>query len=156
MTKAQVGLNDRISVEHFSKAEPLTRLSIPFFSGHVSAGFGNVAESHIEKCCDLNELCINNKDATYFVYVESDSMIDAHITPGSFLIVDRSKKPRLGAIVVAWVNGAFTVKRIKRIGKIIALVSENPAYEPIYIHKYDDFRFFGLVTFFFQKPTVIL
>ncbi|MFD2937732.1 LexA family protein [Spirosoma flavum] len=153
--KAEIHPNDKIRLECFVRAESSSTLSIPFFSAHVAAGFGNPADSHIEKWCDLNELCIDNKDATYFVYVESDSMIDAHITPGTWLIVDRSKKPRKGAVIVAWVNGAFTVKRVNKIGDLVVLMPANDDYTPIYVHEHDDFKLFGLVTFFFQKPTII-
>lgn len=153
--KAEVPKKDRIRLECFVRAEQSTYVEIPFFLDHVAAGFGNPADSHIEKWCDLNELCIDNKETTYFVYVESDSMIDAHITPGTWLIVDRSKKPRRGAIIVIWVNGAFTVKRVNKIGEQLVLMPANPNYTPIYLHEHDNYKLFGLVTFFFQKPTVI-
>lgn len=126
---------------------------IPFFLDRVAAGFPNPAESYIEKVCDLNDLVIRDKDVTYFVYVESDSMIGEHIVPGGWLIVDRGLIPENGDMIVAWVKGGFTVKRVQIVDdKLLILHPANPDHLPIYVHEGDDYRLFGKVTFFFFEP----
>lgn len=149
---AEVAENDRIGVMDVVKATVSTRYHIPFFQYYVQAGFPSPAENYLEKICDLNDLCVSNAEATYFVRVRTESMIGDHIVPGSVLVVDSSLKPIDGKIVIAWVNGEHAVKRIHFAGNMIVLLSSNPAFEPIYVHEGDDFRVFGVVTFVIHKP----
>ena len=129
-----------------------TRYRIPFFTSYIQAGFPSPAENYVERVCDLNDLCITNAEATYFVRVTGDSMTGDRIEPGDVLIVDCSREPVDGKIVVVWFNGEHTVKRIHYAGDIVVLIPSNPKYEPIYVHTGDDFRVFGVVTFVIQKP----
>ncbi|NDU95775.1 LexA family protein [Spirosoma terrae] len=130
-----------------------TRIAIPLFMGHVAAGFPNPADSYIEQVIDLNELVIRDKDLTYFVYVESDSMIEEHIVPGGWLIVDKGLIPENGDMIVAWVNGGFTVKRVQIVSEsLLILHPANPNYAPIIVHEGEDYWLFGKVTFFFFEP----
>ncbi|RCR67053.1 MULTISPECIES: LexA family protein [Larkinella] len=128
------------------------RLKIPLFSSYVSAGFPNSSEHYITKVCDLNDLCIANEDATYFVRVRGDSMSGDRIDDGDFLIVDSSQEPSEDKIVVVILNGEHAVKRIHYVGEMVVLESSNPKYLPIYIHPGDDFRVFGVVTRILVKP----
>jgi len=125
---------------------------IPIFSSLIQAGFPSPAESHIERVVSLDDLCITNPEATYFVRVTGDSMINDRIAPGDVLIVDCSRPAADGKIVVVWVNGEHTVKRIKYAGEMVVLMPANPNYTPIYIHEGDDFRVFGVVTYVINKP----
>lgn len=136
----------------FIKATVETRLLIPFFQSYVQAGFPSPAENYIERVCDLNDLCITNAEATYFVRVASDSMIGDRIDRGDVLVVDCSRESVNGKIAVVWLNGDHVVKRIHQTGDMIVLMSSNPKYEPIYVHPGDDFKVFGVVTFVIQKP----
>jgi DNA polymerase V len=138
--------------DSFIRADIQTRYRIPFFSSCVQAGFPSPATDYIERVCDLNDLCITNAEATYFVRVTGDSMTGDRIEPGDVLVVDSSREAADGKIIVAWVNGDYTVKRIQRAGDLIVLLSANPRYEPIYVHPGDDFRVFGVVTFVIQRP----
>lgn len=134
------------------KAVVFRRLTIPFFTSSVRAGFTSPAENYIERVCDLNDLCITNEEATYFVRVEGDSMVGDRIEAGDILIVDCSLEAMEGKIVVVWHNGAHTVKRIHYADKMIVLMPSNPKYMPIYVHEGDDFRVFGVVTRAIIKP----
>ena len=145
---------DRVFIR---RAAVRQRLRIPFFSSLVRAGFPSPAENYIERVCDLNDLCITNAEATYFVRVTGDSMTGDRIEPGDILIVDSSRQAIDGKICVVWVNGEYTVKRVHYPGgaatsPLIVLMPPNPAYTPIYVHEGDDFRLFGVVTFVIQKP----
>jgi DNA polymerase V len=127
-------------------------LKIPFYSSLVRAGFPSPAENYVERVCDLNDLCVTNAEATYFVRVTGDSMSGDRIEPGDILIVDSSREIVDGKIAVVWINGEHTVKRVHYAGDMIVLMPSNPKYTPIYVHEGDDFRVFGMVTFVIQKP----
>ena len=122
-----------------------TTLNMPYFENGVSAGFPSPAEDHIHSKIDLNNLLIENPSATYYVRVNGDSMLGAGILSGDLLIVDRSIEVTNNCIVVAHLDGEFTVKRIKKIKKKIFLQAENNNYKPIEITKEMDFELFGVV-----------
>ena len=133
------------------RAVVTSRLRIPFFASPVKDGFPSPAESFVERVCDLNDLCISNAEATYFVRVTGDSMIEDRIDEGDVLIVDCSREPNEGKICVVWFNGEHTVKRIHYAPPLTVLMPSNPKYDPIYVQPDDDFRVFGVVTFVIQK-----
>ena len=126
-------------------SDTTTTLNMPYFENGVSAGFPSPAEDHIHSKIDLNNLLIENPSATYYVRVNGDSMLGAGILSGDLLIVDRSIEVTNNCIVVAHLDGEFTVKRIKKIKKKIFLQAENNNYKPIEITKEMDFELFGVV-----------
>lgn len=113
-------------------ADTQTSLAIPLYSHTVSAGFPSPAQDYIDKTLDLNELCIKHPSATFFVRVEGDSMIDAGIHHGDFLVVDRSIEAKHGDVVIAAILGELTVKELQ-LNPCTALVPRNCAYKPIQI-----------------------
>ncbi|MBP9855522.1 MAG: translesion error-prone DNA polymerase V autoproteolytic subunit [Candidatus Omnitrophica bacterium] len=117
----------------------------PLYLSQVPAGFPSPADDYIEKSLDLNEYLINHPESTFFVRVKGDSMINAGIQNGSVLIVDRSLEAINNKIVVAILNGEFTVKRIKKYNGSISLVPENPNYSPIEVTNNMDFEVWGVV-----------
>ena len=82
-------------------------------SGLVVAGFPSPAEQYLEPPLDLNELLVRRPAATYFVRVEGDSMVGAGISDGDLLVVDRSLRPANGDVIIASVDGDFTVKTLR-------------------------------------------
>ena len=144
---------EKITVDtlHFIRATVNSRLRIPFFASVVRAGFPSPAENYVERVCDLNDLCISNAEATYFVRVTGDSMTGDRIEEGDVLIVDCSREATEGKICVVWFNGEHTVKRVHYADPLVVLLASNPAYPPIYVQLDDDFRIFGVVTFVIQK-----
>ncbi len=128
------------------KFAPEWNIKLPLLHERVPAGFPSLAQDYLENKLDLNEYLIKHPAATYFIRVEGSSMIDAGIKSGDMLIVDRAIEPRDGSIVVAAINGEFTVKRVKnRVGSLY-LVSENPSFAPIRITEDMDFEIWGVVT----------
>ena len=115
-------------------------------SGSVVAGFPSPAEQYLEPPLDLNELLVKRPAATYFVRVEGDSMIDAGIHDGDLLVVDRSLRPASGDVIIACVDGDFTVKTYRRDKDGVRLEPANPAYPIIYIKKGQELDYFGKVT----------
>ena len=104
------------------------------------------ADDHTDQWLDLNDYLIHNPTQTFFVRVQGESMIEAGIFDGDMLIVDRSLKPRDGSVVLARLNGEFTVKRLKITGQQLILMPENKAYPPIEITPAIDFEVWGVVT----------
>ncbi len=135
----------------FYSPDTSTEKELPLFTARVSAGFPSPAEDHMERKLDLNELLIEHEAATFFVKVEGESMIDAHISPGDILIVDRAVPPKEGSIIIATLNGEFTVKRITYKDDSLTLLPENDAYEPITITEDIDFSTWGVVTYIIHK-----
>ncbi len=124
---------------------------IPEMSAGVQAGFPSPAEDYVEKHLDLNELVIRHPAATFYVRVEGDSMRDAGIYSGDLLVVDRSLEPSHGKIVVAVVNGEFTVKRIRIDGSGLSLVPENGNYPALPVSAETDFQVWGVVTYVIHR-----
>jgi DNA polymerase V len=126
--------------------EHKARVVRPLFSSGVSAGFPSPAEDYIEQRLDLNELLIQNPSATFFVRVNGDSMTGAGINHNDILIVDRSQDPINGKIVIAIIDGEFTVKRLLKDGDSCRLVAENPDYPAIEITEDSFCEIWGVVT----------
>ncbi|CCB89194.1 LexA family protein [Simkania negevensis] len=126
-------------------------LPLPLFSSSVKAGFPSPAEDHIEEKLDLNRLMIEHPAATFFLRVEGESMENANIYPGDILVVDRALTPHNGLIIVAVLNGEFTVKRLKKKGNRLYLLPENPAFPEVEITTETEFQIWGVVTFIIHK-----
>jgi DNA polymerase V len=94
----------------FKPAELREVIALPLFSDRVPCGFPSPAQDYVEQRIDLNALLIQHPSATYFVKAAGDSMIDAGIGDGDLLVVDSAKKASHGDIVIAAVEGEFTVK----------------------------------------------
>jgi DNA polymerase V len=115
-------------------------------ASRVQAGFPSPADDHLEGFLDLNQHLIQNKDATFFVRVQGNSMIDAGIKPNDILIVDKSLAPNNNSIVIAVLDGEFTVKRLLKTGSKIVLKAENPDFEDIEIIEGNELIIWGTVT----------
>jgi DNA polymerase V len=127
--------------------EARTSLRIPLVSANVQAGFPSPADDHTEQSLDLNQELISNPAATFFVRVNGDSMRDAGISNGDILIVDRSVEPKDRQIVVAMLDGDFTVKRLRRREGGIFLEAANSKFKPIEVVGEQELVIWGAVTF---------
>ena len=99
--------------------------------GTVQAGFPSPAEEELIDTLSLDEFLIKNPQASYLVKVTGDSMIDAGIMPDDLVIVDRGRQPRHGDIVIAEVDGAWTMKYYEKRGTKVLLRAANKKYSPI-------------------------
>ncbi|MCW7753644.1 translesion error-prone DNA polymerase V autoproteolytic subunit [Desulfobotulus sp. H1] len=122
------------------------KVHIPLYTESVSAGFPSPAQDYVERSLDLNELCIRNAVATFFVRVSGDSMEDGGIRSGDILIVDRSIEPKHKDIVIAIVDGEFTVKCFHSEPDV-SLVPLNSSYPVLYFSEESELELFGVVTF---------
>src|SRR5882672_6869461 len=100
----------------------------PLYGCKINAGFPSPADDYIESQLDLNERFVKHKAATFFIRVKGDSMKGANIHDGNLLIVDKAAEPKHGDIVVAVIDGEFTVKRLYKRGSVVKLQAANEGY----------------------------
>lgn len=117
----------------------------------VPAGFPSPAQDHAVSRIDLNQVLIRHPLATYFMTVSGPSMRDAGIDDGDRLVVDRALTPQHGNVVVAVIDGEFTVKRLHRRNGIVKLVAANPTFPEIRMREETDLQVWGVVTFCIKK-----
>lgn len=126
---------------------------LPFVPEGIKAGFPSPAADFEGARISLDAILIKNKEATFYAKANGDSMTGAGIDDGDILVIDRSLEPSDGKIAICFIDGEFTVKRIKFINKILFLQPENEAYQPIEVKEDDDFTVWGIVTFVIKKLT---
>ncbi len=119
-------------------------LQLPLAGDTVAAGFPSPADDYIDVGIDLNEVLIRHPSSTFFLRVSGDSMTGAGIHHGDLLLVDRSLEPRPQRIVVAVLDGAFTLKRLTRHRGQLRLEAANPAYPPLELHQCGDVQIWGV------------
>ena len=124
---------------------------VPFFSGFLHAGFPSPADDYKENNLDLNDLVIKNPNATFYVSVKGDSMRGAGIHQGDIVVVDRALTARSGNVIVALLNGEFTLKRLYVKNNVLYLVPANPFYKAIRIVEGMEFQVWGVVTYCIHK-----
>lgn len=134
------------SVASIHRPATIRPFSRPLFLSVVAAGFPSPADDHLERDLDLHELLISHPAATYYVRLSGDSMKDAGLYDGDILVVDRSLEPAHGNIVVAVLDGEFTVKRLSKRDGQVQLQPENARYPAILISEDRDFLIWGVVT----------
>lgn len=113
----------------------------------VPAGFPMPSSDFTQSLMDLNDLVVEHPAATYFVQVQGHSMRGAGIFSGDLLVVDRSVEAKSGAIVVAVIDGEFTVKKLSIAQDKRYLVAENGDYAPIELKEGMNVEIWGVVTF---------
>jgi len=130
----------------YTPAEHLQKITLPLFLDRVPCGFPSPAQDYVESRIDLNKLLIAHPSATYFIRVSGHSMSDANVNEGDLLVVDSALTAVDGDIVVAAVDGEFTVKKL-RTHPVLQLVPMNPNYQPITFQDEESLEIFGVVTF---------
>ena len=126
----------------------------PLFSSKVAAGFPSPADEHVERRLDPTEFLIDDEEATFFVTIQGYSMIDSGLLPGDKAVVDRSKNASIGDIVLAVVDGEFTIKLLAKTkqGEPRLLPSnQSGEYKPIEIKDGMQFEIWGVVTGSFRR-----
>jgi DNA polymerase V len=129
-------------------------LSLPLYQSKVPAGLPSPADSDVDSRIDLNRLLINHPDKTFFVTIQGESMIEAGLLPGDKAIVERDKVPSIGDIVLAMIDGEFTIKTLakqKNGDPKLLPANSSGKYEPILILKQMQFEITGVVTGSFRQ-----
>lgn len=126
--------------------EPEQRTLLPFYEDPVSAGFPSPASDYQVDDIDLNDILIKHPAATYLALCQGQSMIGKRIDETDILVVDRSIIASTGDIVIAAVNGQFTMKEFNNTGERPVLVAHNPEFPNITLRDGDVLEMFGVVT----------
>ena len=140
-----------MKIIHLSKPpQPITILS---YNANIPAGFPSPAADYMEERIDLNKELVPHPNSTFVVSCQGDSMINAFIPAKAKLVVDRSVKPQNGSIVVAVVNGEFTVKYLRKNKHKCWLVPANIKYSEMEITDEMNMQVWGVVTSIIINPT---
>ena len=123
-----------------------TVLEIPVVSTAISAGFPSPALDFIDLSIDMNKHLIKRPSSTFYGRVKGQSMKDVGITDGDLLVIDKSISPKNDQIAVCYVDGEFTIKKIKLEQDVCWLIPANDAYQPIRVTSQNDFLIWGIVT----------
>ena len=121
-------------------------LTRPLVLALVAAGFPSPADDHLDRDLDLHELLIQHPAATYYVRLAGDSMQGAGLYDGDILVVDRALEPKHHDIVIAVLNGEFTVKRLFRQDNLVQLRPANHRYPIITVTPDQELLIWGVVT----------
>ena len=117
----------------------------------ISAGFPSPADDFKEVRISLDKELIKNKEATFYARVSGDSMVDAGLDDGDLLVIDRSLSPENGNIAICFIDGDFTVKRIKKEKGKLYLIPENKKYKPIELKEDNELIIWGVVEYVIKK-----
>jgi len=137
-----------LSIIHIEKNQ---KIATPLFLDSVSAGFPSPATDYLENKLDLNDYLIKHPAATFIVKASGPSMIEAGILSGDLLIVDRSVAPKNDNIVIASVFGDLTVKKLRKKGSTLFLISANNEYPSIEVKEEMECFIWGVVTYVIHK-----
>ncbi len=117
--------------------------------GTVAAGFPSPAEEELSDSISLDDFLIENQTATFLLKVSGDSMIEAGILPGDMVIVNKGQEPKSGDIVIAEVDGEWTMKYLEKRGDDIALIPANSRFKPV--RPKNELKIGGVVTAVVRK-----
>ncbi len=135
----------------FFRLSPTSDSYIPYFETGLEAGFPSPAEDYTELKMDLNKELVKNPDATFLARVKGKSMQDAGLNEGDILIIDRSLEPANNKKAVCFLDGGFTVKKIRIERRVCWLIPENDEFEKIRVTEENDFIIWGIVTYIIKK-----
>jgi len=123
------------------------KFKIPLLTDSVSAGFPSPADDYTEENIDLNEHLISNPFSTFFLRVKGDSKINAGIKDKDLIIVDKSLIDKPGNIVIAMIDGEFTIKRLSIKNDELYLKAENHNYPDFSFKNHIDVQIWGVVIY---------
>ncbi len=117
----------------------------------ISAGFPSPADDFKELRISIDQEVVRNEEATFYARVSGESMQGAGLDDGDLLVIDRSMEPKNGKIAVCYIDGEFTVKRLKVVEDGVFLIPENPKYQPIKVTEENELIIWGIVTYVVKK-----
>ena len=120
-------------------------MQLPYVESGISAGFPSPADDFLDLKIDLNKELVKNPSSTFYGRVKGDSMNDVGINDGDLLVIDKSLEPVDGKIAVCYIDGEFTVKRIKIDKDCCWLMPANDKYSPVKVTADNEFLIWGIV-----------
>ena len=133
------------------KPNDINSLENLFIEDGISAGFPSPASDYEESRISLEKVVVKNKEATFYAKVSGESMKDAGLDDGDILVINRSEELKNNKIAVCYLNGDFTVKRVRIEKDHIYLIPENKNYDPIKVTEENEFIVWGVVTYVVKK-----
>jgi DNA polymerase V len=133
-------------INQFLDVEPRLKQSVPLVGASASCGFSSPAYDYLDRPLDFNELIIESPAAAFAVRSSGDSMTGAGIFPGDIVVINRARNATSGCIVLALLDGKFTIKRYFVRNHTVTLHPENRAYQDIVVREGHEFEVWGVVT----------
>lgn len=128
-----------------------SNMPLPYADQGIRAGFPSPAQDYMELAIDLNKELIKHPASTFYGRVVGDSMKDEGIEEGDILVIDKSLELLNNDLAVCFIDGEFTVKRVRMDSDSIWLIPSNANYQPIRVTKDNDFLVWGIVTYTIKK-----
>ena len=117
----------------------------------ISAGFPSPADDFKESKISIDQEVVKNESATFYARVVGQSMQGAGLDDGDLIVIDRSQEPDNGKVAVCYVDGEFTVKRLKVENECIYLMPENKKYKALKVTEENQLIIWGVVTYVIKK-----
>lgn len=140
----------KCGLELFSPEEK-SAISVTLSEAPVHAGFPSPADGHLESKLDLNKALVKNPAATFFARVKGESMVGEGVDDGDILVIDKSVDPYENCLAVCYLEGEFTLKRVKVDGDNLLLIPANPKFKIIKVSKENDFYIWGIVRYLIKR-----
>lgn len=134
-------------------ADLSSELELAFAEQGIRAGFPSPAQDYLTESIDLNKELVKHPATTFYARAVGDSMKDCGIDDGDLLVIDKSLEPQEGDIIVAYVDGEFTLKKVRldTHGKCLWLMPANEEYSPIQVTEENSFIIWGVLTYNIKK-----
>jgi len=126
-------------------------LPITFSESPVHAGFPSPADDHLDNKLDLNKALVRNPSSTFYARVSGESMIQDGVDDGDLLVIDKSCDTTDNCLAVCFLDGEFTLKRVKIEEDCVYLVPANPKFKKIRVDKSNEFMIWGIVRYIIKK-----
>lgn len=126
-------------------------IELPYITAGIKAGFPSPAADFDGTKISLDAVLVKNREATFYAKASGNSMTGAGIDDGDILVIDRSLEPQNNKVAVCFIDGEFTVKRIKITKEGALLMPENKAFEPIKVTDENQLIIWGIVTYVIKK-----
>lgn len=133
------------------KIDITSSLPLQYADEGIKAGFPSPAQDYLEQAIDLNKEIVKHPASTFYGRVVGNSMSEEGIEEGDILVIDKSLDLIDGDLAVCYIDGEFTVKRVKLETDAAWLVPSNSEYPPIKVTKENDFMIWGIVTYTIKK-----
>ena len=133
------------------KVDAESHLPLPYADEGIRAGFPSPAQDYMELAIDLNKELIKPPTSPFYGRVVGDSMKDEGIEEGDILVIDKSLELMDDDLAVCFIDGDFTVKRVRLESDAAWLVPSNVKYPPIKVTKDNEFMVWGIVTYTIKK-----
>ena len=147
-------MSDKIELK-ISSCDSGDDLILPFVDSGIKAGFPSPAQDYMNTSIDLNRELVRHKETTFYARVSGNSLIDAGISDGDIIVIDKSLEAVNGDYVVAYIDGEFTLKEFRFDDKeqCAWLIPYNKNFKPLKVTADNDFIIWGVVTYTIKKMT---